>query len=291
MRPRWDFKNFKILSFMEKKKLIAIVVAILAVICGVVVYNFVKQEPPVEEPAPVVVTEPEVVEIDPVQYNSERFDELIDDIVVTIAYTAGFTNESYPTGERFAYGFNNTVVGKRLVKQGESTNKETARDITVKHLQQHVRPFLCYVSRQMTDGEIVAVSNFIYNVGGEAFSGYKADGKQIKKPSRLLTAINDGELPDVCARYFTGFRSCGGFIHEGLLKLRWLQAALFTEVVTPDDLRKANAVGIFGMRVPCLFENGCPDKDGYYTPKLNPEIAAKVLKQKGNGQKTEDLLK
>ena len=276
---------------MEKKKLIAIAIAILAVICGVVIYNVTKEEPPVEEPAPVVISEPEVVEVDPVQYNTGRFDELIDDIVVTIAYTSGFNNESYPTGERFAYGFNNTVVGKRLVKDGESTTKENARDITVKHLKQHVRPFLSYVTREMTDGEIIAVASFMYNVGGEAFTGYTADGKKVKKPSRLLVAINDGELTEVSARYFTGFRSCGGMIHDGLLKLRWLQAALFADVVTPDDLRKANAVGIFGMRIPCLFENGCPDKDGYYTPKLTSETAEKVLKQKGIGQKTEDLLK
>lgn len=276
---------------MEKKKLIAIAIAVLAVICGVVVYNVVKSDPPQEEPLPplpIVVEEPE---IDPVQYNNERFGECLNEIVASIVYSSGFSQTTYPTGERFAYGFNNTVVGKRLVKDGESIGKKEAFDVTVRYLKEHVQPFFRYVNVQMSDGQIIAVAHFIYNVGGEAFSGYSEKGKQLKKPSRLLTAINDGELPEDCARYFTGFRSMGGMKSDGLLKLRWLQAALYTEIVTPGDLEAANAAGIFDLHPSVLFTQNRPEKDGYYTPKLDYETVQKALMQKGIGKSTKEVMK
>ena len=275
---------------MKRKTWIAIAIALLVVICGVVVYNLVKQEPPVE-PTPVVVEEPqEVVEVDPILYNSNRFQDLIDDIVVSIVYTSGFCTDAYPTGERYAYGFNNTVVGRKLVEEGETTTKEKAYDITVEHLTQHVQPFLRYVTREMTDGEIIAVSNFIYSVGGEAFSGHSAKGDEVRKPSRLLVAINEDASPMVCARYFSGFRNSGGMVYDGLLKLRWLQAALFTGLVDPEDLRTACVLGIYGMPLSSLFEHDYPDADGYYSPKLTSENVQSLLELRGT-QLTQDLLK
>ncbi len=274
---------------MKKKHWIAIAIAIIAVVCGIVIFTLVKNSDKVE-PLPLVVEEPEPAPVDPVEYNTQRFDELISDIVVTIAYTSGFSQESYPTGERFAYGFNNTVVGKRLVREGETTTENDAYETTVEHLQKYVRPFLRYVTREMYDGELIAVAHFMYNVGGEAFTGYSADGKQIKKPSRLLVAINNNESSQNCARYFTGFRSAGGMENDGLLKLRWLQAALFTDAITSEDLLTANVIGIFGMSVPCLFGNSQPDKDGYYTPKITAENISALFKQKGLGLTTEELL-
>ncbi len=276
---------------MENKKLIAIVIAVLAVICGVVIYNVVKSDPPQEEPLPpmqIVVEEPA---IDPVQYNSERFDECINDIVVSIVYSSGFNQTTHPDGERFAYGFNNTVVGKRLVRDGESIGKKEAFDVTVRYLKEHVRPFFRHVKVQMSDGQIIAVAHFIYNVGGEAFSGYSEKGEQLKKPSRLLTAINDEEPSTDCVRYFTGFRNMGGMRSEGLLKLRWLQAALYSEIVTPSDLEAVNAIGIFDLHPSVLFKQNRPEKDGYYTPKLDYETVQKALMQKGIGKPTKEVMK
>ena len=154
-----------------KKRMIAIAIAVLAVICGVVIYNVVKSDPPQEEPAPPIPVAVEEPEVDPVQYNNERFGECIDDIVMSIVYSSGFNQTTHPTGERFAYGFNNTVVGKRLVKEGESITPRQAYDVTVRHLKEHVQPFLRYISVQLSDGQIIAVAHFIYNVGGEAFTG------------------------------------------------------------------------------------------------------------------------
>ena len=274
-----------------KKRMIAIAIAVLAVICGVVIYNVVKSDPPQEEPAPPIPVAVEEPEVDPVQYNNERFGECIDDIVMSIVYSSGFNQTTHPTGERFAYGFNNTVVGKRLVKEGESITPRQAYDVTVRHLKEHVQPFLRYISVQLSDGQIIAVAHFIYNVGGEAFTGYSEDGKLLKKPSRLLTAINDGEQPEICARCFTGFRNFGGIRSDGLLKLRWLQAALYAEAVSVEDLKSAYAAGIFDLHPSVLYEHNRPEKDGYYTPKLDIEIVQKVLKQKGIGTSTNELMK
>ncbi len=275
-----------------KKAMIAFAIAVLTVLCGVIIYNVVKNDSPQEILTPefpaIVVEEPE---IDPVQYNNERFDECIDNIVASIVYTSGFSQTTHPTGERFAYGFNNTVIGKRLVKEGESITPKEAYGVTVRHLKEHVRPFLRYVKAELSDGQIIAIAHFIYNVGGEAFSGYSEDGKRLKKPSRLLTAINEYELPDICARYFTGFRSLGGMRSEGLLKLRWLQAALFADAVSVEDLRNAYGAGIFDLHLSTLYEQCRPENDGYYTPKLDDETVQKVLRQKGNGTLTGTLMK
>ena len=40
-----------------------------------------------------------------------------------------------------------------------------------------------------------------------------------------------------------------------------------------------------------LYEHNRPEKDGYYTPKLDIEIVQKVLKQKGIGTSTNELMK
>ncbi len=277
---------------MNKKVLTAIIIAALVIVCGVG-YLLLKKDAPQQVPeppaAPVVAEEPK--EIDPVQYNLQQFDNCLEDIVTAIAYSSGFSENTYVTGERYAYGFSNTVVGRRLVRDGETTVPKQAYETTVNHLKDHVKPFFKHIKRQLTDCEIIAVAHFMYNVGGERFSGYSEEGEQVCKPSKLFTAINNNESAEVCARYFTGFRSAGGMIHEGLLKLRWLQAAIYTENITPQDLKTANVVGIFGMNIAGLYEHRCPDKDGYYTPKFDAETVSKVLEQKGIGISTEELLK
>ncbi len=275
---------------MDKKKLVAIIIAALAVICGVVIYFVVRDKKP--EPIPLPEPQPVVEEPAPTpqELNSQNFDFLLEDIVASIVYTSGFSAESYITGERYAYGFNNTVVGKRLVKEDETTIPRQAYETTVDHLKTHVKPFLSHINRELNQGEIVALALFMYNVGGERFTGYSEEGKEVCKPSKLFMAINGNESPENCARLFTGFRSAGGMTNDGLLKLRWLQAALYLEVVTPTDLRAANATGIFGMSVADLFEHEYPEKDGYYTPKFDTETIGKVMKQKGIGKTTDELL-
>lgn len=76
-----------------------------------------------------------------------------------------------------------------------------------------------------------------------------------------------------------------------MLKLRWLQAALYTEAVSVEDLKSAYAAGIFDLHPSVLYEHNRPEKDGYYTPKLDIEIVQKVLKQKGIGTSTNELMK
>lgn len=275
---------------MNKKKWIAIVIAALAVICGVVIYFAVQNKKPEPIPLPVepVVEKPVKTTW---ELNAESFDRCLEDIVVSVVYTSGFSAETYITGERYAYGYNNTVVGDRLVKEDETTLPQEAYQTTVDHLQKHVKPFFRHVNRVLSDGEIVALANFMYNIGGERFTGFSAEGAEVCRPSRLFAAVNENLSADKCARYFTGFRSAGGITNDGLLKLRWLQAALYLEIITPGDLKTANAAGIFGMSVHELFGQDYPEKDGYYTPKFDNQTIADVMKQPGVGKTTADILR
>ena len=84
---------------------------------------------------------------------------------------------------------------------------------------------------------IISIALFMYNVGGEAVTGYDADGNCTEQgPSAFFQALNGGKSIGECVNYLTGFRKSGGRIANGLLKRRWLEGAVMLGILTPNNI-------------------------------------------------------
>ena len=159
----------------------------------------------------------------------ERAEALIDDVFICIAWVEDDRGKDgvYNCGVRWtaAYGIT-TDENNKLFTKGQVVSKPRAKALAYKHLRTEVFPYLKFVKRDLTDGEIIGVCMFIYNVGGKQF-----------KKSEFLKAINRGDKPEDVVNYMTGFRMSGKKVAGGLLKRHWVTGAIyFGKISIPEVL-------------------------------------------------------
>lgn len=174
--------------------------------------------------------------------NVARANELSEDIFSFICLVEGGivnekTGENYHCGARWTtwYGVTTTPDGKFL-KKGQRIPKATAKAWAFEHLRKHVYPFLSYFTRKLTDEQIIGVCLFIYNVGGEALTGYSADGEKVKEPCEFFISVNKNEDPETCVNKMTEYRKSAGKRANGLLKRHWVQGAAYLGILTARNI-------------------------------------------------------
>ena len=174
--------------------------------------------------------------------NVARADALSEDIFSFICLVEGGvlnekTGENYHCGARWTtwYGVTTTPDGKFL-KKGQRIPKATAKAWAFYHLRKNVYPFLVYFDHKLTDEQIIGICLFAYNVGGEALTGYSAEGEKIKEPCEFFIAVNNGDAPEECVNKMTEYRKSAGKRANGLLKRHWVQGAAYLGILTSNNI-------------------------------------------------------
>ena len=174
--------------------------------------------------------------------NVARADALSEDIFSFICLVEGGvlnekTGENYHCGARWTtwYGVTTTPEGK-LLKKGQRISKATAKEWAFYHLHKNVYPFLAYFDHKLTDEQIIGICLFAYNVGGEALTGYSAEGEKIKEPCEFFIAVNNGDAPEECVNKMTEYRKSAGKRANGLLKRHWVQGAAYLGILTSNNI-------------------------------------------------------
>ena len=174
--------------------------------------------------------------------NVARADALSEDIFSFICLVEGGvlnekTGENYHCGARWTtwYGVTTTPEGK-LLKKGQRIPKATAKAWAFYHLRKNVYPFLVYFDHKLTDEQIIGICLFAYNVGGEALTGYSAEGEKIKEPCEFFIAVNNGDAPEECVNKMTEYRKSAGKRANGLLKRHWVQGAAYLGILTSNNI-------------------------------------------------------
>ncbi len=171
-------------------------------------------------------------------YNVNRACELFDELFPLIAFCEDSKGEeAYHCGARWTLAYGVTVYPDgRRVKKGDCCSLIEAKEYCRYHVCNRVAPFLMYTTRKMEDREILGTLLFIYNVGGENFSGCSLDGRVVGNPSSVLQAINVGDDAQDVVNCMTGFRRSGRKLAKGLLKVRWVQGAVYMGILTSENV-------------------------------------------------------
>ena len=189
--------------------------------------------------------------------NRFRAEKMINDIFTCVAWVEGDDGENvYWCGARWTGPYGVTVDEQGLLfHRGDKVSKKRAKKLACKHLEKQVFPFLGHVERRLSDKEIIAVCLFIYNVGGEQFSGHKIDGSvardkcgRVVPPSQFLQAINRGDRPEKVVNYMTGFRKSGGCRANGLLKRHWVTGAIYLGEISVNDVKKCRPKSFYDTK-------------------------------------------
>ena len=174
--------------------------------------------------------------------NVARADQLSEDIFSFICLVEGGvlnenTGENYHCGARWTtwYGVTTSPDGK-LLKKGQRIPKATAKAWSFEHLRKNVYPFLVYFKHKLTDEQIIGICLFVYNVGGEALTGYSVQGEKLKEPCEFFIAVNNGEAPEKCVNKMTEYRKSAGKRANGLLKRHWVQGAAYLGILTAKNI-------------------------------------------------------
>lgn len=174
--------------------------------------------------------------------NVARADSLSEDIFSFICLVEGGilnekTGENYHCGARWTtwYGVTTTPEGK-LLKKGQRISKATAKEWAFYHLHKNVYPFLAYFDHKLTDEQIIGICLFVYNVGGEALTGYSLQGEKLKEPCEFFIAVNNGDAPEECVNKMTEYRRSAGKRANGLLKRHWVQGAAYLGILTAKNI-------------------------------------------------------
>lgn len=172
-------------------------------------------------------------------HNEACYEECKEDILICIAYVEGFREKPYFCGARWTVGYGTTVYpdGSRVKKDSPIIDKNYAKECVFSLLDKHVKPFiLAHVERRLTHDEMLGIELFIYNVGGEQFSGYNKDGEVVGEASEFLKAINRDDNALETAKKMTSFRKSAGKRANGLLKRHWVVAGIYTGIISPLDI-------------------------------------------------------
>lgn len=212
----------------------------------------------------------------------EKFRPIENELIAAIALMENFSAKVYHCGVRHTIGFGTTKYpdGKRVAKGDPAITKKQGEKYMLKALEQGAYPCLNkFVTVELTDAQRIGLAMFIYNIGTQNFTGINDEGKQFAPAAKLLTALNDGESIENCARYFTGYRAINGKRSEGLLKRRWWEAAFFSGKITVEDLLQLDPGKIYGnVKLAEIYKSTQPDKDNFFTPNFDEKVLAKVVR-------------
>lgn len=174
------------------------------------------------------------------EYNVVRAEEIIDDIFKFVALIEGDKGEGKPyfCGARWTMWYGTTVKpdGSRITKKTVPVSRQTGKEWCYDHLRQRVFPFFRHFTRKLSDEQIIGISLFIYNVGGEIVTGYDLDGNYRQEPSRFLIAVNKNKSDDYCVNCMTRYRKSAGKRANGLLKRHWVQGAAYKGILTAQNI-------------------------------------------------------
>lgn len=225
------------------------------------------------------------------QRNMQNIAKIQAEIMTAIAYVEGFSDKPYFCGAKQTIGYGSTyypngeAVGKNdkaiscklPVKYYKGAEFKKGREYVCHHLQKEVYPFIeKYVTRDLSKNELLGVVLFVYNVGGENFSGHKKNGKVCGKESAFLQALNKGDALEDCAVKMTGFRAMNGKRANGLLKRHWVAMALFCDKISAQDLLKLKATGFYDIKdLSFFYKKEAKTAADYW----EPDFSAKKIKQ------------
>ena len=222
--------------------------------------------------------------------NGQRLCQIENKIVAMIALMENYEPYPYMSGGAATIGYGSCYKpdGSPVTMNDAPIDKTTARLYTQAHLRKDVFPAIeKYVTKDLDDSQLMAVSAFIYAVGSANFAGlgYDENGRK-RQPSEFLKAVNSGKSDFECARKLSGWKTAGGgILHEGLLKRRWLEMALYCHRLEPQELLEMSPGGHFNLSVRDLYKYGRADKDGYYTPKMDEATMRKVMQVCKSGKR------
>lgn len=222
--------------------------------------------------------------------NGQRLCQIENKIVAMIALMENYEAYPYMSGGAATIGYGSCYKpnGMPVTMRDAPIDKTTARLYTQAHLRKDVFPAIeKYVHKDLDDGQLMAVSAFIYAVGSANFAGlgYDDHGRK-RQPSEFLKAVNSGKSDFECARKLSGWKTAGGgILHEGLLKRRWLEMALYCHRLEPKELLDMTPGGHFNLAVHDLYKHGCADKDGYYTPMMDDATMRRVMQKCKTGRR------
>jgi GH24 family phage-related lysozyme (muramidase) len=179
------------------------------------------------------------------RYNLIRSYELISSIFPFVALIEGDHGEGKPYYDKRArwtvwYGSTVKPDGSLVSKNDSWIPRSKGKEYCFAHLCTRVFPYFKHFDRhKLTDEQIIGTALFIYNVGGEAVTGFDNNGNKTKQgPSVYFQAVNSGKHVKECVNYLTGFRKSGKRRAGGLLKRHWLEGAAMLGILTPDNILK-----------------------------------------------------
>lgn len=202
---------------------------------------------------PIVIPEAERIR----KANEVCYEECKEDALICTAYLEGFYEKPYFCGARWTIGYGSTIYpeGDRVTRKSAPIDKNYAKECVFAHFDKHVKPFILdYVKRELTHEEMLGIELFIYNVGGERFSGHSVSGEETGTPSEFLKAINQGESALETAKKMTGFRKSGGRRANGLLKRHWVVAGIYTGIITPDEILNLRPEMFYSSKVAFYYD-------------------------------------
>ena len=177
----------------------------------------------------------------------------------------------------------------------------------------HVWPWIeKYVTRKLTKEQMIGTCSFIYNVGGESFSGHSKDGKALQKskkvkvtsknkkgkkvtktkttwvdvtPSSFLLAINEGVGDYETAIRMNGYRRSAGKLAKGLPKRHWIEGAIYQGLITTEDILNLEPKRFYeerrGFTISFYYKNR---RGSYWTHDYSKEKVREFL-QKNHSDK------
>lgn len=190
--------------------------------------------------------------------NEKCYLECREDILALTALVEGFHEEPYFCGERWTIGYGTTVYpdGHLVTKADRPISKEYAQQCVYDHYDKHVLPWIKrYVKRALTKEQMLGVCSFIYNIGGENFSGYTVDGVKFAEPSSFLQAINSGKSDEETAVRMNGFRKSGGKLASGLPKRHWIEGAVYQGLLSIPDVYRLKPKQFYEENLSFYYKN------------------------------------
>ena len=213
--------------------------------------------------------------------NMAKLEKIEGETFKWIAYVEDFHAKIYHCGAEWTGGYGSTKheSGRKVKKTDADFDKAYSKKCVIAHLRREVYPFIeRYVTRELTEDQLIGTCLFIYNVGGGAFSGYNINGKRVGKPSEFLKAVNNGENPYKCATKMTGFRKSAGKLAKGLLKRHWVGGAKYCGILTTDNIMGLKPAFFYEEKdLGFYFQDGKAQKDGYYNPNFDDETVSLFL--------------
>ena len=219
-----------------------------------------------------------------VSNNRECYEQVRKDLLIPTCLVEGFHKNPYHCGAKWTQGFGSTVHrnGKRVTKRDASISLANAKKDVYAHYDQHVWPFIeKYVTRTLTREQMLGVCSFIYNVGGEAFSGYNENGRKVGEPSNFLKAINAGKSDYETAICMNGFRRSAGRRANWLPKRHWIEGALYQGLITTEDILTLEPKRFYderqyGFNINFYYKNR---KGPYWTPDYSKKKIEEFLRK------------